>query len=178
MPLAVFVTGAPGTGKSTVGRGLARRTRSALLDGDDIHGSIKPLLADADPARVRAALYGSLLDGACGCLQAGLDVVVVAPYRDERRDAAAWRRIVDRCADAGGRAALVWVRLQPDVMMKRLSERGADRDADKLADPERYIAHAGPEVPPVVEHLVVDGGDDPEVSLPVLIEALGLVPRT
>ncbi|GAA0805444.1 AAA family ATPase [Spirilliplanes yamanashiensis] len=158
----VLLTGAPGTGKSTLGRLLAGRLGAALLDQDV---ATKPLVEvvqrlvdvdDLDDPRLggltRAARYEVLADLAVDNLSAGVPVVLVAPYTTERADPRAWTVLRSRLEVAGGVPLLVWLHLEPGEIVRRLRARGAARDQAKLADGEGYAGRlaalaAAPSVP-------------------------------
>jgi predicted kinase len=163
-PWAVLVSGPPASGKSTLATAVAARLRAALLDQDVVTGALTKVVGDLvgthdldDPAlaaRTRSARYESVIATAAHNLRAGTPVVVVAPFTAERADPAAWHTVRDRLLDAGGRPALVWLRLPAEELVRRLRSRCAARDRGKLDDPAAFAAEVlGP---PVVEHLAVD----------------------
>jgi predicted kinase len=179
---AVVLSGAPATGKSTVGRALARALGAAVLDQDTATGPLVDVVAgllgvsDLDDPRLagptRAARYETLTALAEDTLHAGTPVVLVAPFTTERRDPAAWRALEHRLRTAGGAPVLVWLRLDPSVVVQRLRARGAPRDSAKLADAEAYRATvhvAAPSGP----HLELDA--DRPVDL-IVRELLGRLP--
>jgi predicted kinase len=162
---ALLISGPPASGKSTLAAAVAARLRAALLDQDVLTGALTGVIGELvgthdldDPALgrlTRDARYEAVIAGAVGNLRIGTPVVLVAPFTAERTDPAAWHAVRDRLSDAGGRPALVWLRLPANELVRRLRARGAERDRGKLADP---AAFAGAELlrPPVVEHLAVD----------------------
>ena len=89
-----------------------------------------------------------VLDLAIDNLAAGMPVVLVAPFTAERTDPAAWAAARDRLMAAGGTPLLVWLRLEPTEVLRRLSERDATRDAAKLADEAAYLARLADGVRP------------------------------
>jgi predicted kinase len=164
---AVLLSGAPASGKSTLSHLVARKLRAAVI-GQDI--ATAPLVEvvqrlvgidDLDDPRLagltRDARYRVVLDLAVDNLAAGVPVVLVAPFTAERADPAAWAATHDRLVAAGGTPLLVWLRLQPAEVLRRLRERDADRDAAKLADEAAYLEKVATACdPPVVPHLVLD----------------------
>ena len=164
---AVLLSGAPASGKSTLSHVVARELRAAVI-GQDV--ATAPLVEvvqrlvgidDLDDARLagltRDARYQVVLDLAVDNLAAGVPVVLVAPFTAERADPAAWAATHDRLIAAGGTPLLVWLRLQPAEVLRRLRERDADRDAAKLADEAAYLEKVATACePPVVPHLVLD----------------------
>ncbi len=146
-PPALVVTGAPGSGKSTLGAVLAQRLPGPLVDIDtltaDLTGVVARLLGvdDLDDPRLadatRGPRYAAVLAVAEENLRLGHPVVLVAPFTQERRDPAAWARLADRLVAAGGAPRLVWLELDAPTLSSRLHQRGAERDAPKLADAAR-----------------------------------------
>lgn len=166
MESALLITGPPASGKSTLAAAVARRLRAALLDQDVVTGALTAVVGDLvgthdldDPVLAgptRDARYEALLATAVDNLRIGTPVVLVAPFTLERRDSAAWRVVRERLAGAGGRPALVWLRLPADELVRRLRARGAERDRGKLADAAAFVGDHALLRPPVVEHVAVD----------------------
>ncbi len=179
----VLLTGAPGTGKSTLGRLLAGRLRAALLDQDV---ATKPLvdvvrrlvdIDDLDDHRLvgltRAARYEVLAALAIDNLSAGVPVVLVAPYTTERAHPPAWTHLRSRLVAAGGAPLLVWLSLEPAEIVRRLGERGAARDRAKLSDPSAYLDKVAElAAAPVVPHLPVPADLPPALLVSRVLEAL------
>jgi len=80
----------------------------------------------------------------------------------------------DRLLAAGGTPVLVWLRLEPADVLRRLRERAAPRDTAKLADEAAYLA--GPAAvacePPVVPHLALDATLHPSELARAVLDAL------
>lgn len=145
-PRAVLVAGPAGSGKSTLGAGLAVLTRAVLLDLDVLTNPLVDVVAelagtgeDIDHPRlrepVRAARYGALLDTTDAQLRTGLDVVVVAPFTAETSTVTGWSHLARRLRTAGaGRVDLVWLDCPAPELVRRLTARGAIRDRAKVAD--------------------------------------------
>ena len=179
----VLLTGAPGTGKSTVGRLLAGRLRAALVDQDV---ATKPLVDvirrlvdvdDLDDHRLvgltRTARYEVVAALAIDNLSAGVPVVLVAPYTTERADPDSWRELRSRLVAAGGAPLLVWLSLEPAEIVRRLKARGAARDLAKLLDEETYQDKLSAMVAaPSVPHVPVPADLPPHLIVGRVLEAL------
>jgi predicted kinase len=162
---AVLLTGAPATGKSTLGRLLAARLQAALLDQDvatqPLVDVVQGLLGvdDLDDPRLagvtRAARYEVLAALAIDNLSAGVPVVLVAPYTTERADPHAWALLRSRLAGAGGAPLLVWLSLPSEEIVRRLRVRGAARDQAKLSGGGAYLRTPGDAAVPSVPHLAL-----------------------
>jgi predicted kinase len=164
----VLLSGAPASGKSTLSHLIARELRAAVIGQDIATGPLVSVVQqlvgvdDLDDPRLagltRGPRYQVVLDLAVDNLAAGMPVVLVAPFTAERADPAAWSATHDRLAAAGGAPLLVWLRLEPGEVLRRLRERGAARDAAKLVDEAAYLAGLATQAcqPPVVPHLDLD----------------------
>jgi cytidylate kinase len=161
----VLLSGAPASGKSTLSHLVARELRAAVI-GQDV--ATAPLVEvvqrlvgidDLDDPRLagltRDARYRVMLDLAVDNL-------------------AAWAATRDRMVAAGGTPLLVWLRLEPAEVLRRLRERAADRDAAKLTDEAAYLS--GPAAtagdPPVVPHLALDATLPPGELARAVLDAL------
>ena len=183
---AVLLSGWPGSGKSTVGRALARRLGAALVDQDTVTGPLVSVVAglvgvdDLDDARLasptRDARYETVGAVAEENLRVGLPVVLVAPFSRERRDLDAWQTLDLRLRAAGGLPLLVWLHLEPDVVVSRLRARGATRDVSKLADPASFLARLDRGTP-AGPHLVVDAARGTAEIVEGIVSALPAVAR-
>jgi predicted kinase len=168
----VIVAGPPGAGKSTVAPRIAHALGAASIDIDATFSPIVPLVGPHPPEVVLAAIYESLIATTEASLQAGVHVVVAAPFTRERRDPLAWDRLSVRLSSRGAAAVLVWLYAPRDLLLERLAARGATRDADKLADPASWLREAEPEAPPLVPHIAVDTTDTAEHAVEQILREL------
>jgi predicted kinase len=180
---AVLISGAPASGKSTLSRLVARELRAAVIGQDVATGPLVRVVQqlvgvdDLDDPRLagltRGPRYQVVLDLAVDNLAAGMPVVLVAPFTAERIDPAAWSATHDRLAAAGGAPLLVWLRLEPGEVLRRLRQRGAERDAAKLVDEAAYRARLTTACePPVVPHLALDATRPPDVLARAVLDAI------
>jgi predicted kinase len=177
----VLLTGPPASGKSTVGRALARSLGAALVDQDTATASLTAVVADLlgvhdlDDERLagptRAARYETVLSLAEDNLRAGTAVVLVAPFTAERRDPQVWDTVAGRLRAAGGSPLLVWLRLDAAAVVHRMRARGAERDLAKLADVVAFTATLDV-AEPVVPHFEVDATSAPEQAVSQVLAAL------
>ena len=168
----VIVAGPPGAGKSTVAPRIAHALGAASIDIDATFSPIVPLLGPHTREVVRAAIYESLIATTEASLQAGVHVVVAAPFTRERRDRLAWDRLSTRLSSSGAAAVLVWLHAPRELLLERLAARDATRDADKLADPASWLREAEPEVRPIVPHIAVDATDTAEHAVEQILREL------
>lgn len=146
-----IVAGAAGSGKSTLGRGLAVRIGATLLDLDTVTNPLLDTLGDRlapgghwndDALRevVRPARYACLLATARDQRDIGLDLVLVAPFTAELAGGDAW---TDLCAALEPHSPrVIWLDAAPDALAHRLATRGEARDAG-----QRPAVAARPRVP-------------------------------
>ena len=183
-PLAVLVSGAPGSGKSTAGALIARRLGAALLDLDTATASLTAVIAelhgrhdldDPELARVtRTARYEAIIALAEANLTIGVSAVMVAPFSLERRDPATWIALERRLGQVGARTRLVWLRISADEVARRVGLRGLDRDLSK----RRGDWSAGLDLdPPLVPHIEVDALLEPAVIAERVLSTPRAVPQ-
>lgn len=173
----VVVAGPPGVGKSTVARPIAHALRAAYIDIDVTFSPVAPLLEAQPRDEVRDAIYESLASMTEASLQAGVDVVVAAPFTRERRDPLSWDRLSARFSSRGALPVLVWLHAPRELLLERLAARGAGRDAAKLADPASWLREAEPDAPPRVPHVAIDATQSTEQAVEKILSELGKAAR-
>lgn len=139
----LLVAGAAGSGKTTLGRELARRFRIPLLDLDTL---TNPLLDQLDSVsvgphwnspgphseQIRAGRYAVLLAAATDLVDIGQRPVLVAPFTRELTGGAEWEQLIAQLAPAA--TSVVHVDGSPELLARRRAARGAERDAHRLSD--------------------------------------------
>jgi sugar-phosphatase len=160
------VAGAAGSGKTTLGRELARRTGAVLLDLDTVTNPLLDALGPAlapgghwnDPALradVRPARYATLL--AVAADQVSHEIVLVAPFTAELRGGPEWAALLAAVEPAVPR--VVWLQGTPALREARRTARGEVRD--------RYPDI--PQEPPLVPHEHLDA------AAPTSVQVAGLL---
>ncbi len=159
-----LVAGPAGSGKSTLGRALARATGSVLIDQDVATNPLMAQLAvlvgagdDLDHpglrGPVRRARYQCLTDIAVDNRRIGNDVVMVAPFTAECSDPQAWAELTRQLQPSV--VHLIWVTVPPEVALARRLQRNLARDRSAVG------AQVPPPTPaPVVPHLAASGSVD------------------
>ncbi len=147
----VCVGGAPGSGKTTVGRLVAAAGELCLVDLDSVTTALVEAfavslgtVADLDSPRfaaLRGARYACLGAVVSDNLRAGRDVLAVAPFTSEAADAVAWRAL-GRTWGAT-RVVLCWLDLDPSVAAARAASRGLPRDLAKARRASGWPAGSG-----------------------------------
>ncbi len=161
----LVVAGPAGSGKSTLGRALARTVGAVLLDQDIATNPLMAQLAalvgagdDLDHpglrGPVRDARYQCLIDVAVDNGRLGHHVVMIAPFTAECADPQAWSGLVRQLKPA--QVHLIWVTVPPEVALARRIRRNLARD-------RTAVGNGTPPAPavPVVPFVAASGAIDP-----------------
>lgn len=183
-PSVVMVGGYAGSGKTELGRILARESGWPILDKDTATRAVveHALEVDGVPAhdresevylqKVRPLEYASLLALTTENAECGVSAVVTAPFVREFRDEA-WRKRTEAAFTAiDAVVTFAWVRCDPETMLTYLRHRGAARDAAKLAEWDDYLASIEPMWKPDFPHVLIDNSASSE---PLQSQARGLL---
>ncbi|MEU4517828.1 GntR family transcriptional regulator [Amycolatopsis sp. NPDC024027] len=183
-PHALLVGGYAGSGKTELGRVVARETGWPMLDKDTLTRPVVEAaleLLGLSPndresemylSKVRPREYEALISAMTENVQCGNSAIVTAPFIKEFSDPAWVERIQATCQGMGAKLSFVWVYCDAETMHTYVRHRGAARDATKLANWESYLAGIDLELRPPVPHVVIDNSAS---SKPLQDQARSLV---
>ncbi|WP_308408139.1 HAD-IA family hydrolase [Streptomyces mayonensis] len=169
----IAVSGVAGSGKTTLGRALAKELRLPLLDLDtltvplldQLHGTLfgDHWLAPAHAPAVRPARYSVLRATASEVVATAGGAVLVAPFTAELTGGRAWTDLLDAVAPAELR--MVNLRGSAKLFARRRAERSEPRD--------QHRADTGPAASPAVPHLSINARLTPGQQRFRVLRALG-----
>lgn len=160
-----WVCGPPAAGKTTFAKSLADEIGALLLDSDQVTERLVRAgltLAgmnpdDRDSAAYKKAyrepVYQTLFDLAREHLERG-PVVIAGPFTSETRDPHGLENVEAKVGQAV-KAYFVWC--SPEQRHRRIQERGAERDIQKLRAWENYLELCHEESP-LWPHQFIDTG--------------------
>jgi predicted kinase len=192
-PTVIMVGGYAGSGKTELGRIIARLTSWPMLDKDSITRPVVEAMLRAlgnSPhdreskfylEQVRPAEYEALREVTVENVACGNSVVMTAPFVRELADPVWCRRAQADFAALDADLRVIWVRCDIESMRVYLGRRGAARDANKLERWDDYVAGLDLSYTPALPHVVLDNSvQDPPLQVQVeeLLERWGIRGRS
>jgi DNA-binding transcriptional regulator YhcF (GntR family) len=174
-PQVVLIGGYAGSGKTELGRIMARETGWPILDKDTLTRPVveyalqtighSPNDRESDEylTLIRPREYEALEAAAMENVQCGNSTIVTAPFIREFRDEAWLSRMRGTCESMHAEMTVVWLYCDAPTMLTYVRRRGAARDAAKLDDWDRYLSSIDLDFRPVGPHAVIDNcaSDEP-----------------
>lgn len=167
-PQVILIGGYAGSGKTELGRILARQTGWPMLDKDTLTRPVveaaleilelSPNDRESDKYLkiVRPREYEAVIAAAIENIECGNSAIVTAPFIRELGDLAWINRTRAAFAAFGAKTTVVWVYCDSSTMHMYLRHRGAARDTAKLADWKGYLSTIDVDFRPEVAHTVID----------------------
>ncbi|GAB2816556.1 AAA family ATPase [Actinocorallia aurea] len=177
MQPAALVGGYAGSGKTEFARFLSDLTGWTILDKDALTRRMTERLLTSlggDPHDRRTALYATevrpveyqcLLSAARTNVEAGIPLILAAPFLEELQDPSWLARLTNQSAAYGCDVTAIWVQSDPDTMHDHLEHRDAPRDGWKLANWDEYTSALNTDDSPPSTHITVDNRHGAAVSL-------------
>jgi predicted kinase len=167
-PRVLLVGGYAGSGKTELGRILARMTGWPMLDKDTLTRPVVEaalqMIGQSPNDResetylevIRPREYEALSAAMVENVECGNSAIVTAPFLREFSDLAWIGRTQAALRDLKATATIVWVYCDPASMHTYIRRRGAARDGAKLADWPSYVNLIDTEFRPPAPHYVMD----------------------
>jgi DNA-binding transcriptional regulator YhcF (GntR family) len=167
-PQVIYVGGYAGSGKTELGRVLARLTGWPMLDKDTITRPVveaalemlgrSPHDRDSDFyfESIRPREYEALAAAAAENVQCGNSAIITAPFIKEFTDPAWLARTQASYEAVAADMTIVWMHCDAEAMHTYVRHRGAARDTAKLGDWSGYLAKIDVGFRPSVPHVVID----------------------
>ena len=164
MAKAYFVSGLPGSGKSHFSKKLAKQLDLRIIDFDDnLPELIRKHKSEYNEVGSEKFLeiyaqqrYDDLIQRAVEQLESAHSVVIAAPFSKQIKDQKLWSKLIEPVTKFDANPTLYWVVISIETRRVRLTNRGAVRDEQKIADLDEYIKNHPP-TPPVIDHIVIQG---------------------
>lgn len=171
-PHVVLIGGYAGSGKTELGRILARETGWAMADKDTITRPVVEAAleiigqesydreSDDYLQKIRPREYEALSAAMHENLQCGNSIICTAPFIREFRDSAWLKRTSTDCAELGASLTYVWVDCDAATMLLHLRRRGAARDTWKLSNWDEYVSKLDFDFRPSAPHVVINNSQN------------------
>ena len=156
-PKLVLLTGAPGTGKTTLALAVLERIPAVYLDNNFIPDSFFPETRRGERyesyrPRFYAALYRIVEEN----LHVGNTVLLVAPHIKEMQSAAWETRIRDMLGRTRATLLVIHCVCTSDTLRSRLESRGEARDHWKLDNWKTFLEEEPLNVQIPFDHIIIN----------------------
>jgi DNA-binding transcriptional regulator YhcF (GntR family)/predicted kinase len=172
VPQVILIGGYAGSGKTELGRILARRTHWAMLDKDTttravVEAALEKLgispsdrESDVYLNAIRPSEYEALMAAMTENVSCGSSAIVTAPFIRELSDRAWCERLAASVSSMNAELHVIWVRCDEPTMKSYIKQRGAARDSSKLANWDDYVGSINLAFAPAITHTVIDNSGD------------------
>jgi predicted kinase len=179
----ILIGGMPGSGKTHIGKELARRI-GLFVDKDTMsrfftEQMLQLLGSNVDDreseiylANIRELEYETMMKHALENIEIDHSVICSAPFIGEFSDSQ-WLDNVNLEAELlDAEVVALWIHVDFPTARQRIIARGASRDSWKLANWEVYISKLPQTAPSKANAIVIDNSRSPETPLFEQIEAV------
>jgi DNA-binding transcriptional regulator YhcF (GntR family)/predicted kinase len=185
-PQVLLIGGYAGSGKTELGRIIARETGWPMLDKDTLTRPVVEVAleilglspndrdSEAYFTTIRPREYESLMSATKENVECGNSAIVTAPFVGEFADPAWIGRTQAEFAAVDAVTTLIWVYCDAETMHTYVRRRGAARDAAKLADWPGWLDRIDTGFRPETPHVVIDNSAS---SIPLQDQAQDLIKR-
>lgn len=179
----ILIGGMPGSGKTHIGKELARRT-GLFVDKDTMsrfftEEMLQLLGSHVDDresetylAHVRTLEYETMMKHALENIEIGHSVICSAPFISEFNDTDWLDEISLEAELFDAEIVTIWIHVDFPTARQRIISRGASRDSWKLANWEAYISKLPETAPSKASAIVIDNSRSPETPLHEQIETV------
>lgn len=148
----ILISGYAGSGKTRIGKDVARRLPACYIDKDTLSSPFVERLLTAlnqptgdrdSPVyrhHVRPLEYEALTAAGLEAAALGADVLLSAPFLAQLVDAAWTSQLADQASQFGVRVRAIWIACDLAALRRRMVERNSPRDLAKLENWNAYAA--------------------------------------
>lgn len=179
----VLIGGMPGSGKTYIGKELAKQT-GLYVDKDtisrfftekilvDLGSNVDDRESDIYRSNIRYLEYETMMTHAFENLELGHNVICSAPFFKEFSDNQWLDNIRYKSEMLNSEIVKIWIHVDLPTARERLIARGTRRDNWKLSNWEQYVSGL-PDLEPEADGvIVIDNTQSPEIPLFKKIDSL------
>lgn len=171
-PTILVIGGYAGSGKSELGRIIARLTGWPVFDKDSATRPVVEMAlqelgespndreSEMYLSKVRPAEYEALRTLTAENVGCGNSAIMTAPFIRELHDPSWARTLVADAELLGATLRVIWIKSDADTMQTYLRRRGAARDTYKLAHWDDYAAGLDEDFTPALPYAVINNSLD------------------
>ncbi len=185
MKKMIVIGGVPGSGKSYIGKEIAKSIGFVFIDKDTVSRYFTETLLvqlglnkhDRESEEyinlVRDIEYKTMMKIAIENLELGQGVICSAPFIKELLEQEWLEDLKFELDIIDATLNTVWIHVDSDTAKERIISRAAERDTWKLANWDQYLLNIPLDTPGGVENMIeFDNSASPEIPIHVQVESL------